>query len=104
MGDFQETNSATQAEKGSEDQASLVVGKIKPGEGLWGALEQIAGTDIVRNGVLSFLSQEASGRLGVFSNRYIAGGVVDASSDTGIKAIKSLLAVTNGMFCFRPCL
>jgi len=104
MGDFQDSKSATKADTKGEEQASLVVGKIKPGEGLWGALEQIAGTDAVRNGVLVVFSQEASGRLGVFSNRSITGGVVDASSDTGIKAIKSLLAVKQGMFCFRPCL
>lgn len=105
MGDFQQKASATSLEPGQEtEQPSLVVGKIRKDEGLWGALEQITTCDVVRNGVLVVFSQEASGRLGVFCNRYITGAVIDSSSELGVKAIKTLLGIKNGMFCFRPCL
>ena len=105
MGDIQQKGSATTPEAGQDgEQPSLVVGKIRKDEGLWGALEQITTCDTVRNGVLVVFSQEASGRLGVFCNRYLTGAVIDSSSELGVKAIKTLLGIKSGMFCFRPCL
>ncbi len=105
MGEIQGKASSKQAESNVPDagQASLVVGKIPPGQGLWGALEQVHGCDAIRNGVLVVFSAQSSGRFGVFCNSHITGAVVDSTGLVGAKAVQELLAVTTGMFCFRPC-
>lgn len=82
---------------------SMVVGKIPPGEGLWGAIERLKTCDSIRNGTLVVFSHEQSGRIGVFCNRYLTGAVIDSSGEKGLKSLKTLLALDTGMFCFRPC-
>jgi tetratricopeptide (TPR) repeat protein len=105
MGEIQGNGSVESAQSAPPDsgQASFVVGKILPGQGLWGALESISTCDTVRNGVLVVFSPQSSGRLGVFCNTHITGATVDSTGAQGSKGIHELLSVTAGMFCFRPC-
>ncbi|HEY9789394.1 MAG TPA: tetratricopeptide repeat protein [Candidatus Obscuribacterales bacterium] len=83
---------------------SFGVGKIKPPNWLWSSLGAVLVSESVRNGVLIIHSEQVSGRVGVFCNRYISGAKSDRTGLTGMDALKLLLSIKSGMFAFRPCL
>ena len=82
--------------------AALVVGRIRPPEGLWPFLENVLATTGVERGSLIIFSQKFRGRIGVSSSRYLTGAIEESSGQTGAEAIKSLLSIKTGMFGFRP--
>ncbi len=83
---------------------TLFVGNINPPNWLWSALHAVGQATEVRNAVLIVFSEDKRGRLGIFCNRYISGGVIDGSGKTGIEAVQELLSVKSGIFGFRACL
>ena len=83
---------------------ALSVGNITGPTYLWAALAGVSQAKAVRNAVLIVFSLEARGRIGIFCNRHISGAVIQDSDETGIEAIKKLLAVQSGIFGFRVCL
>lgn len=71
---------------------------------LWAALDAVVHANRVRNAVLIVVSGELSGRVGIFSNRYISGALVDHTGLAGIDAVIALLSVKSGMVGLRTCL
>lgn len=85
-------------------EGSMVVGRIRPPHAMWAALEGIAATNPVRNGVLLIFSADIKGRIGIFCNRYISGAIVEPTGESGLDALRKLLAIEGGMFGFRACM
>ena len=81
---------------------ALVVGRVRPPEGIWPFLDKVVGTSGVDRGALIIFSQRFRGRIAVSSSRYITGAVEEATGLKDLEAVKALLSIKTGMFGFRP--
>ena len=81
--------------------SSMLVGKIKPPEGLFAALKQVRNATPVNLAVLVVFSKELKGRIAIANNRVIIGAIVDGSGETGQAAFDKLMPQMGGMFGLR---
>ncbi|HEY9790452.1 MAG TPA: hypothetical protein V6D22_08640 [Candidatus Obscuribacterales bacterium] len=68
--------------------------------GMQYALESVCRLNGVKNGILRITSNEGSGLIGIFCGRFITGAAMTLSGDTGHRALRQLLAVSDGSYAF----
>jgi hypothetical protein len=77
----------------------ILEGQISFG-GMQDALEAVARHKNIKHGIVQVTSNTCSGLMGVFCGRYITGAVLTLSGETGLPALRDLLAAKDGSFAF----
>jgi hypothetical protein len=68
--------------------------------GMQYALESVSRLNSVKNGILRITSNEGSGLIGIFCGRFITGAAMTLSGEMGHRALRQLLAASDGSYAF----
>lgn len=80
--------------------ASVGYGKIKDGEGLRQAFQQILASSPPYDCGILRITAEKSGLITIRSGKFITGGAITGSEVTGVLALKELFALTRGLYSY----
>jgi tetratricopeptide (TPR) repeat protein len=87
------------ASSGAE--SSMIVGKLTPPEGLFGALKAVRNGKPMNLAVLLIFSKDLKGKIAIANNRVIIGAAIDGTGQVGQAAFEVMVKQVGGMYGVR---
>jgi tetratricopeptide (TPR) repeat protein len=93
------TDGNPQANSGAE--SPMIVGKLTPPEGLYGALKAVRNAAPMKLGVLLIFSKDFKGKIAIANNRVIIGALIEGTGEVGQAAVEAMVKQVGGMYGVR---